>query len=117
MIMNSLRINTTSADQTVVELLNGETVVDSSRRLRDQGTAAQVVLPMIEALLTSHHLQVSDISAVEVAEGPGSFTGTRVGIAIANSLGLALGVSVNDCPIGNFVQPIYAEQPKITQPK
>lgn len=60
---------------------------------------AQMVLPLIETLLGEHAIQLSDISEIRVYEGPGSYTGIRVGITVANALALLLGIPVNT---GNF---------------
>lgn len=68
---------------------------------------AQVVLLLIDQLLKKHKLQLKDIDAIEVNTGPGSFTGLRVGIAIANALGFTLNVPVNNKPVGTFVRPTY----------
>ncbi len=56
---------------------------------------AQMVLPLIEELFKEHDLSVTDISEIRVHEGPGSFTGLRVGASVANMLGAILGISVN----------------------
>jgi tRNA threonylcarbamoyladenosine biosynthesis protein TsaB len=56
---------------------------------------SQMVLPLIEELLEEKAHTLSDITAIMVATGPGSFTGLRVGIAIANALGRLLEVTVN----------------------
>lgn len=56
---------------------------------------SQMVLPLIEKLLGAHKLKLSDITAIEVAAGPGSFTGLRVGATVANTLGYLLHVPVN----------------------
>lgn len=56
---------------------------------------AQTILPLIEELLAEHHLAASDISEITVHTGPGSFTGLRVGAAIANTLGFLLHIPVN----------------------
>lgn len=68
---------------------------------------AQVVLPLIEQLLKEHKLKLSDINAINVNTGPGSFTGLRVGISIANALSYALNIPVNKGRIGAFVEPRY----------
>ena len=44
---------------------------------------AELVLPMIDALLNQQHLQRSDIDAIAVGQGPGSFMGTRLASSIA----------------------------------
>lgn len=56
---------------------------------------SQMVLPLIESLLSEQGLTVSDISSVRVHTGPGSFTGIRVGLAIANSIATLLHIPVN----------------------
>ena len=57
---------------------------------------SQTVLPLIEELLTERNMSLKDITAITVATGPGSFTGLRVGVSIANALGFLLQVLVND---------------------
>lgn len=51
---------------------------------------AQVVLPMIDALLKKHNISLKEISSVVVNTKSGSYTGIRVGMAIANALSFAL---------------------------
>ncbi|HZE87552.1 MAG TPA: tRNA (adenosine(37)-N6)-threonylcarbamoyltransferase complex dimerization subunit type 1 TsaB [Methylomirabilota bacterium] len=68
----------------------------------------QVVLPILGALLTERKLSLRDITEIIVNEGPGSFTGVRVGVAIANALGFLLNVPVNKKKIGEFVEPRYS---------
>ena len=68
---------------------------------------AQIVLPLIDKLLKKNNLTLKDISAIHINPGPGSFTGIRVGLTIANTLAFLLKISVNDKPIGDFVEPVY----------
>ncbi|HLD24662.1 tRNA (adenosine(37)-N6)-threonylcarbamoyltransferase complex dimerization subunit type 1 TsaB [Candidatus Gottesmanbacteria bacterium RIFCSPLOWO2_01_FULL_49_10] len=68
---------------------------------------AQEVLPMIEELFKEHGLTIDAVTAIQVNTGPGSYTGLRVGIAIANMLGVLLGVPINDLPVGQIVIPQY----------
>jgi tRNA threonylcarbamoyladenosine biosynthesis protein TsaB len=56
---------------------------------------SQMVLPMIEEILREHKLRLTDITAITVVTGPGSFTGLRVGATVANALGYLLHVPVN----------------------
>ncbi len=73
-----------------------------------QGTNAQKVLPMLESLLKEHNLAISDISRINVNQGPGSFTGLRVGMSIANTLSLLLGIPINTLKLGEIALPLYA---------
>jgi tRNA threonylcarbamoyladenosine biosynthesis protein TsaB len=50
------------------------------------------LLPQLERLLALLPLDVSQLRAVAVARGPGSYTGVRVGLAVAQGLAVALGV-------------------------
>lgn len=72
--------------------------VNGKRYEKDVASAvlrSQAVLPLIEELLNDAHVQLTDITGISVAEGPGSFTGLRVGLAVANMLGVLLEVPVN----------------------
>ncbi|MBR2879424.1 MAG: tRNA (adenosine(37)-N6)-threonylcarbamoyltransferase complex dimerization subunit type 1 TsaB, partial [Oscillospiraceae bacterium] len=49
-------------------------------------THSCTLLPMAEDLLKNAGLKMSDIDAVAVARGPGSFTGIRIGVSAAKGL-------------------------------
>ena len=49
-------------------------------------THSQTLMQMCEALLTTCGKTVEDITAIAVANGPGSFTGVRIGVAAAKGL-------------------------------
>ena len=51
---------------------------------------SQVLLPLIKKIV-----DVNCLTAIEVETGPGSFTGLRVGVSVANALGFSLGIPVN----------------------
>jgi tRNA threonylcarbamoyladenosine biosynthesis protein TsaB len=68
---------------------------------------AQVVLPMLEEILKKQSLRLEDISSIEVNPGPGSFTGIRVGLSIANTLGFLLNIPVNGEKIGKPAEARY----------
>lgn len=58
---------------------------------------AERMMPLISELLTQSGLTIDDIDRIAVTIGPGSFTGTRMGIAAARALKLA-----RDLPIVPF---------------
>lgn len=68
---------------------------------------AQVVLPLLDELLKERDLTVQDITQITVNPGPGSFTGLRVGVTIANTLGYLLHIPINGKAIGEMVEPVY----------
>lgn len=67
----------------------------------------QTVLTLIDDILKENKLKLSDLSGIEVNTGPGSFTGVRIGAAIANALGFVLKIPVNGKRIGEQVDPVY----------
>lgn len=83
-----LFIDTSSNQKTIVQL-------DGKKLEKDSSVwHSQVVLPMIKKLLGKKGLK--SIKEVEVNTGPGSFTGLRVGVAIAQALSYALRIPVNN---------------------
>lgn len=57
-------------------------------------THSQTLLPMIEEICRMTEQDLQTVDAIAISEGPGSFTGLRIGSATAKGLGLALG-----CPL------------------
>jgi len=71
--------------------------------IRDQGPEAELrlaegvqpsdhLLPLIDRLLTAQGCTLSALSAIVISTGPGSYTGLRVGLSIAQ--GLAMGSKI-----------------------
>jgi tRNA threonylcarbamoyl adenosine modification protein YeaZ len=56
---------------------------------------SQRLLPFIVDTLTSLGKTLSDITEIGVHTGPGSFTGLRVGVTVADTLGFVLQIPVN----------------------
>lgn len=52
-------------------------------------THSRTLMPMVESMLKNSDLSLSDMGAVAVAAGPGSFTGLRIGVAAAKGLAWA----------------------------
>jgi L-threonylcarbamoyladenylate synthase len=68
----------------------------------------QMILPMIDRLLKENEIKLRDICAIEVNIGPGSYTGLRVGLAVANALSFALKIPINGKKVGEIILPIYS---------
>lgn len=71
------------------------------------GTGSQEVALLISDLLSEQGIDLSGISAIQFSEGPGSFTGLRVGAGVANCLSWLLGLSINNRPVGRYISPTY----------
>jgi tRNA threonylcarbamoyladenosine biosynthesis protein TsaB len=103
--MKILTIDTSNNKEVVVTLqVDGK--VFEKRQMPDH-RKAQLVLPFVEDLLKEHQVELHDITGIEVNQGPGSFTGLRVGITIANTLGFLLKVPVNGKRVGEQVEAKY----------
>jgi len=68
----------------VALLANGKIYQQHSDTLQQH---AQFILPLIEQLLAQSEQRLTDLDAIAVGRGPGSFTGIRLAISVAQGLG------------------------------
>ena len=61
-------------------------------------THSETLLPMIDEMVKGKGLDINELDAIAVSEGPGSFTGLRIGSATAKGMGLALGKPIVNVP-------------------
>lgn len=94
---------------------------------------AETIHAKIKNLLKVNNLELPDIDGIVIFKGPGSFTGLRIGISVANALADSLGVPIVGGSgdewvksalerIGRgederLIQPEYGAPPHITKPK
>ncbi len=80
-----------ATDNCSVSICNGDeligSVVCTQKRMHDTKLAE-----LTDKLLKKHQIKVSDLEAVAVSEGPGSYMGLRIGVALAK--GLAYGANI-----------------------
>jgi tRNA threonylcarbamoyladenosine biosynthesis protein TsaB len=99
-----LYIDTSDNQKTLITLvINGQ-----KKELieKTDNWASQILLPLIDKLLEKNDLSFSQLTEIRVNTGPGSFTGLRVGVAVANTLGWLLGIPVNGQK-DKFAEPHY----------
>jgi tRNA threonylcarbamoyladenosine biosynthesis protein TsaB len=100
-----LSIHTSQSAQIKVSLdIDGQTTEISSEPTKAK---AEVLLSLIDDLLKKCHTNIKEITEIKVHPGPGSFTGTRVGLAVANSLAYTLKIPVNHKKMGVYEEAIY----------
>jgi tRNA threonylcarbamoyladenosine biosynthesis protein TsaB len=99
-----LYIDTSDSEKIVVGI-DGEEFSAEARKEK-----SQKLLPFIDEVLRKKRKTVKEIAEIEVNSGPGSFTGLRVGVSVANVMGWVLGVKVNgkDICINGLVEPKYS---------
>jgi tRNA threonylcarbamoyl adenosine modification protein YeaZ len=67
-------------------------LLDDGEILGERTSVAKTVLEDVDALLRRASARPRDLDALVVGTGPGSFTSTRIGLATARGLALALGI-------------------------
>lgn len=82
--MNILAIDTSTMISTVTIANDNEILGDFN--VNQQKTHSESLVPMIETLLELLGMEFKDIDEFVIAEGPGSFTGLRIGMTIAKTL-------------------------------
>ncbi|MDX1624381.1 MAG: tRNA (adenosine(37)-N6)-threonylcarbamoyltransferase complex dimerization subunit type 1 TsaB [Gemmatimonadota bacterium] len=103
--MNLLAIDT-ATDVPAVCLLGGDR--SRARRLGWRSTFTETA-PAIESLLAEAGLELADLDAIALPAGPGSFTGLRVGAALALGLAETRGIDLHAVPTLTAVAEAYAE--------
>ena len=67
-------------------------LVSDGEVLGERSSVAATLLEDVDALFRQASARPRELDAIVVGTGPGSFTGTRVGLSVARGLALALGV-------------------------
>ena len=67
-------------------------LVDDGEVLAERASRAQTLLEDVDALLRQGGAHPGDLDALAIGIGPGSFTGVRIGLAVARGLALSLDV-------------------------
>lgn len=114
-------------DESSIEPLNSLTW-EAHRQLSD------TLLLKIDNLLQVSSLEKTDLKGIIVFEGPGSFTGLRIGITVANTLAYGLNIPIagamgnewqlnalaelkKQTDFNNGILPYYGSEAHITQPR
>ena len=104
--MICLYIDTNDRNKSVIELQVDD--IRYNEIIHSEKPHSELILASIEKICKKAKINPSDIEDIKVAIGPGSYTGLRVGVAIANSLAFAAGARVNGKKIGTLAEPSYS---------
>jgi tRNA threonylcarbamoyl adenosine modification protein YeaZ len=69
-------------------------LLDDGRVLGERSSEPRALLEAVDVLLHGAEARPADLDALVAGTGPGSFTSTRIGLAVARGLGLALELQV-----------------------
>lgn len=92
MLENILAIDSSSNNLRLALTFGGDRFVKSEETVEQ--SHGQVIIKKIDELIQSAGLQKTDINAIIVSSGPGSFTGLRIGIAAAKGIAVALEIGI-----------------------
>ena len=80
-------------------------LLDNKLKHYDAEKQAITLPTAVTQFMQENHIKMSDLTAVGVIVGPGSFTGIRMGIAYAKGLGIGLNIPV--VPVNIFELYLY----------
>ena len=86
--MKILSVDSSSVSASVAITENGVTLAESF--INNGLTHSQTLMPMVEKTLKDANASVKDIELFAITNGPGSFTGVRIGIASVKGMADAL---------------------------
>ncbi|MDF2677198.1 MAG: tsaB [Bacillota bacterium] len=82
--------------------------------LSHKKTHSEKLMPLIEKLLEDLQINIEEINLIGISEGPGSYTGLRIGAAIAKSLAYSLNIKIAAVPtMMSLAANVYSEDKKI----
>jgi len=101
--MYILALDTTSNSLSVALNKNDKTIYEVT--IAPNSSQSEILIPEIEKILTKHKISYQDLSLIAATNGPGSFTGSRIGLTTARTIRLATNIPLillNCCQVIAF---------------
>lgn len=97
-----LYIDTTKLNQTSIKIIESGEEIFSQDYV---GMGSDTLLPHLNEVFSL--FLPKKIKRIFVNSGPGSFTGTRVGVSVANALAFSYKIPINNLKIGHYATVNY----------
>ena len=88
--MTILALDTSNKTLSVAVELTDGTIIEQT--IENTLQHSVLLMPTIEAIFKEAGITAKDLTKVVVAEGPGSYTGLRIGVTVAKTLAKSLGI-------------------------
>ena len=88
--MTILALDTSNKTLSVAVELTDGTIIEQT--IENTLQHSVLLMPTIEAVFKEAGISAKDLTKVVVAEGPGSYTGLRIGVTVAKTLAKSLGI-------------------------
>ena len=99
----------TSSKKLVVYLVKDKDIL-YEKELETINDHSKYLVPFIDEALKQNNLSPKDINKIYVVNGPGSFTGTRIGVTVGKVF--AYSIDINVIPVSSLKQYIFSEDNK-----
>ena len=73
----------------------------------NKNSRPESIITLIDLVCKKAEVAVTQVDEINIEEGPGSYTGLKVGSSVANALSFALNRKVNGKDIGTLIEPTY----------
>ena len=103
--MISLFLDTTTKKLVVILVKDNEII--GKKELESINDHASYLVPFIDEVLSDNNLTTKDINKIYVVNGPGSFTGTRIGVTVGKTLAYSNNMKV--IPVSSLKQYVFSE--------
>jgi len=107
---NILAIDTSSLYLRLALMFGGDRLVKSDEKM--DKSHGRLIIKKINELFSSAGLEVKQLDALTVSTGPGSFTGLRIGLAVAKGIAVARDIPIVDINLFELAAFKLGERPE-----